>query len=84
MIFQRKLFEPNINYEFMDLMKRFLKTYLDMFVIIFFYDILIYSRNKEDHVTNLKIVLHSLKDKELYAKFSKSEFCLMSGFFCAK
>ncbi|WMV49797.1 hypothetical protein MTR67_043182 [Solanum verrucosum] len=37
---------------------------------------LIYSRNKEDDVSDLRIVLQTLKDKELYPKFSKCEFCL--------
>ena len=49
-----------------------------MFVIVFIDDILIYSRNGEDHASYLKIVLQTLKDKELYAKFSKCEFWLKS------
>ncbi|KAH0729719.1 hypothetical protein KY290_000849 [Solanum tuberosum] len=62
---------------FMDLMNRVFKPYLDMFVIVFIDDILIYSR-KKDHVGHLRIVLQTLKDKELYAKFSKCEFWLES------
>ncbi|KAH0784270.1 hypothetical protein KY290_003868 [Solanum tuberosum] len=56
---------------FMDLMNRVLKIYLDMFVIVFIDDILIYLRNEEDHASHLRIVLQTLKDKDLYAKFSK-------------
>ncbi|KAH0679850.1 hypothetical protein KY284_020935 [Solanum tuberosum] len=63
---------------FMDLMNRVFKPYLDMFVIVFIDDILIYLRNKEDHVSHLRIVLQTLKDKQLYAKFSKCEFWLES------
>ncbi|KAH0636443.1 hypothetical protein KY289_036358 [Solanum tuberosum] len=63
---------------FMDLMNRVFKPYLDMFVIVFIDDILIYSRNNEDHVSHLRIVLQTLKDKELYAKFSKCEFWMES------
>ncbi|KAH0738661.1 hypothetical protein KY290_037366 [Solanum tuberosum] len=63
---------------FMDLMNRVFKPYLDMFVIIFIDGILIYSRNEEDHANHLRIVLQTLKDKELYAKFSKCEFWLKS------
>ncbi|KAH0636415.1 hypothetical protein KY290_036860 [Solanum tuberosum] len=59
---------------FMDLMKRVFKPYLDMFVIVFIDDILIYSRNDEDHASHLRAVLQTLKDRELYAKFSKYEF----------
>ncbi|KAH0784113.1 hypothetical protein KY290_003711 [Solanum tuberosum] len=63
---------------FMDLMNRVFKPYLDMFVIVFIDDILIYSRNEEDHANHLRTVLQTLKDKELYAKFSKCEFWLKS------
>ncbi|KAH0729889.1 hypothetical protein KY289_001077 [Solanum tuberosum] len=63
---------------FMDLMNRVFIPYLDMFVIVFIDDILIYSMNKEDHATHLKIVLPTLKDNELYAKFSKCKFWLES------
>ncbi|KAH0658081.1 hypothetical protein KY289_026829 [Solanum tuberosum] len=61
---------------FMDLMDRVFKPYLYMFFIVFIDDILIYSRNEADHASHLRIVLQALKDKELYAKFSKCEFCL--------
>ncbi|KAH0710411.1 hypothetical protein KY284_011838 [Solanum tuberosum] len=50
---------------FMVLMNRVFKPYLDMFVIVFIDDILIYSRNEEDHASHLIIVLQTLKDKEL-------------------
>ena len=50
---------------FKDLMNIVFKPYLDMFVIVFIDDILIYSRNEEDHASNLKIVLQTLKDKDL-------------------
>ena len=39
-------------------------------------DVLIYLINEEEHASYLKIVLQTLKDKELYAKFSKCEFSL--------
>ncbi|WMV47322.1 hypothetical protein MTR67_040707 [Solanum verrucosum] len=56
---------------FMDFIHRVFKPYLDMFFIVFIDDILIYSRNEEDHARHLRIVFQTLKDKELYAKFSK-------------
>ncbi|GJT03391.1 putative reverse transcriptase domain-containing protein [Tanacetum coccineum] len=59
---------------FMDLMNRVCKPYLDKFVIVFIDDILIYSRNKEEHEEHLKLILELLKKEELYTKFSKCEF----------
>ncbi|GKA24278.1 reverse transcriptase domain-containing protein [Tanacetum coccineum] len=59
---------------FMDLMNRVCKPYLDKFVIVFINDILIYSRNKEEHANHLRIILELLKKEKLYAKFSKCDF----------
>nr|GEY08661.1 putative reverse transcriptase domain-containing protein [Tanacetum cinerariifolium] len=59
---------------FMDLMNRVCKPYLDKFVIIFIDDILIYSKNKQEHEEHLRLTLELLKKEELYAKFSKCEF----------
>ncbi|GJS57820.1 putative reverse transcriptase domain-containing protein [Tanacetum coccineum] len=58
---------------FMDLMNRLCKPYLDKFVIVFIDDILIYSRNKEEHANHLRIILELLKKEKLYAKFSKCD-----------
>ncbi|GJY49099.1 putative reverse transcriptase domain-containing protein [Tanacetum coccineum] len=58
----------------MDLMNRVCKPYLDKFVIVFIDDILIYSRNKEEHANHLRIILELLKKEKLYAKFSKCDF----------
>ena len=59
---------------FIDLMNRVFHPYLDQFVIVFIDDILVYSRNVEEHAYHLRIVLQTLRDCELYAKFSKCEF----------
>jgi hypothetical protein len=63
---------------FMDLMNRVFKPFLDQFVIVFIDDILIYSKSKEEHEQHLRIVLQTLREKQLYAKFSKCEFWLDS------
>ncbi|GJR51765.1 putative reverse transcriptase domain-containing protein [Tanacetum coccineum] len=59
---------------FMNLMNRVCKSYLDKFVIVFIDDILIYSKSKQEHEEHLKLILKFLKNKELYANFSKCEF----------
>ncbi|GJX43892.1 putative reverse transcriptase domain-containing protein [Tanacetum coccineum] len=64
----------NAHTVFMDLMNRVCKPYLDKFIIVFIDDILIYSRNKEEHANHLRIILELLKKKKLYAKFSKCDF----------
>ncbi|GJV95709.1 putative reverse transcriptase domain-containing protein [Tanacetum coccineum] len=61
---------------FMDLMNRVCKLYLDKFVIVFIDDILIYSKNKEEHGKHLKTILNLLWSEKLYAKFSKCDFWL--------
>ena len=93
MIFQRYLIEQDMDITiswlcpfgstntpatFMDLMNRVFKPYLDLFVIVYIDDILVYSRSEEDHASHLWIVHQTLRDKELYAKFSKCEFWLKS------
>ncbi|GJZ03167.1 putative reverse transcriptase domain-containing protein [Tanacetum coccineum] len=64
----------NVPVVFMDLMNRVCKPYLDKFVTVFIDDILIYSRNKEEHANHLRIILELLKKEKLYAKFSKCDF----------
>jgi hypothetical protein len=49
---------------------------LDKFVVVFIDDILIYSKNEEEHAQHLRIVLTRLREHQLYAKFSKCAFWL--------
>ncbi|GJY11595.1 putative reverse transcriptase domain-containing protein, partial [Tanacetum coccineum] len=46
------------------------------YVVVFIDDILVYSKSKEEHEQHLRIVLGILREKKLYAKFSKCEFWL--------
>ncbi|GKE91436.1 putative reverse transcriptase domain-containing protein [Tanacetum coccineum] len=62
----------------MDLMNRVCKPYLEKFVIVFIDDILIYSKDEEEHGKHLKIILELLKKERLYAKFLKCDFWLDS------
>ncbi|KAL0537311.1 hypothetical protein IC582_026288 [Cucumis melo] len=61
---------------FMDLMNRVFREFLDTFVIVFIDDILIYSKTEAEHEKHLRMVLQTLRDNKLYAKFSKCEFWL--------
>ena len=56
---------------FMSLMNEIFKPYLDLFVIVFIDDILIYSKSKEEHKEHLRMVLEILREKKLYAKVSQ-------------
>lgn len=59
---------------FMDLMNMVFQSHLDRFVVVFIDDILVYSKNEIDHDQHLRVVLQIIREKQLYAKFSKCEF----------
>jgi hypothetical protein len=61
---------------FMDYMNQIFQPYLDKFVVTFIDDILIYFRDFPEHAEHLKIILGVLREKQLFAKFSKCEFWL--------
>ena len=66
----------NASATFMDLIHRVFQPFLDQFVVVFVADILIYSKLEEEHEDHLRIILQALIEHQLYAKFSKCEFCL--------
>ena len=51
----------NVLAVFMDLMNRVFNRYLDKFVVVFIDDILVYSKNKEEHEKHSKVVLQTLR-----------------------
>ena len=59
---------------FMNLMNHVFRPFLDRFVPVFIDDILVYSKDREDHDTHLQVVLETLRKEQLYAKMSKCEF----------
>ena len=63
---------------FMDLMNKVFQPFIDQFVVVFIDDILIYSRSATKHEEHLRLVLQTMRDHQLYAKFSKCEFWLES------
>jgi hypothetical protein len=66
----------NAPIHFMYLMNSVFMPELDKFVVVFIVDILIYSKNEEEHEQHLRIVLQRLREHQLYAKFSKCAFWL--------
>ena len=61
---------------FMSMMNKVFMEYLDKFVAVFIDDIMVYSKNEEEHKEHLRLVLKKLREHQLYAKFSKCEFWL--------
>jgi hypothetical protein len=59
------------------LMNKVFMEYLDKFVVVFIDDILVFSKNKEEHEEHLRLLLEKLREHKLYAKFRKCEFWLM-------
>ena len=61
---------------FMDLMNRVFRPYVDQFVVVFIDDILVYSKDAQEHEQHLRIVMEMLREKKLYAKLNKCDFWL--------
>jgi hypothetical protein len=61
---------------FVYLTNKVFKEYLDKFVVVFIDDILVYSRDEQEHEEYLWLVLQRLRESQLYAKQSKCEFWL--------
>ena len=61
---------------FLDLMNRVFKPYLDEFVVIFINDILVKSKDNDEHTTHLSTVLYTLREHQLYGKLKQCEFWL--------
>ena len=61
---------------FMNMMNKVFMEFLDKFVVVFIDDILVYSKNEEEHKEHLCLVLEKLREHQLYVKFSKCEFWL--------
>uniref|UniRef100_A0A2N9IQ26 RNA-directed DNA polymerase n=1 Tax=Fagus sylvatica TaxID=28930 RepID=A0A2N9IQ26_FAGSY len=59
---------------FMRLMNHVLRTFIGRFVVVYFDDILIYSKNLDDHVVHVKSVLDVLRKERLFANLKKCTF----------
>ena len=61
---------------FMCLMNHVLRAFIGKFVVVYFDDILIYSKNLTQHLDHLRNVLNVLRGEKLYANFKKYTFCM--------
>ena len=59
----------------MRLMNHVLRAFIEKFVVVYFDDILIYSKNLDDHFIHLKYVLDVLRKERLFANLKKCTFC---------
>ena len=59
---------------FQDVMNKLFQPYLQNFLLVFFYDILVYRKTWREHVRHLDQVLTILEEHLFFAKMSKRTF----------
>ena len=60
---------------FMRLMNHVLREFINKFVVVYFDDILVYSKALAEHEEHLRQVLLTLRDVQLYGNLKKCDFC---------
>ena len=60
---------------FMRLMNEVLRHFIGKFVVVYFDDILIYSKSHELHLNHIRAVFNALRDARLFGNLEKCTFC---------
>jgi hypothetical protein len=60
---------------FMHLMNELLRSFIGKFVVVYFDDILIYSKSLDEHIEHLRAVFDALHEARLFANLEKCTFC---------
>jgi hypothetical protein len=61
---------------FMRLMNEVLRAFIEKFVVVYFDDILIYSKSIDEHIDHLRAVFNALRDAHLFGNLEKCTFCM--------
>ena len=59
---------------FMRLMNHILRPFINKFVVVYFDDILVYSKSETEHVDHVSAVFETLRREKVYANLKKCEF----------
>ena len=61
---------------FIRLMNEVLRAFIGHFVVVYFDDILIYSKSFVEHIDHLRVVFNALRDVRLFGNLEKCIFCM--------